>query len=320
MAKRLDLYDYKILHELDKNARASASEIANRCRLSKVSANHRIKRLQERKIIERFMIHVDYTRLGYNTNHIFYKLQNITAENEEEFYSYLSQHNMIGYVARIDGSFDMFMVILSKNNEDLDKTLSAINHKFGQYIKQRDILPVVHAQYFGRRYLIGKKEFIRPDIRKKQEKIIKMDKTDHKILQTLSNNARIPIIKLADRLKITKDVAHYRIKELIRKGILQKFTINLNHEMFGNSFFKILIVLNYKSDEKEFLSKISNYNNLIRVIRLLGSCDIEMDFEVKDNREMRNILKEIKEKLGEYIQSIDTLFVYQIDKLNYYPF
>jgi len=320
MTKDLDLYDYKILHELDENSRKSASEIAKKVRLSKVSVNQRIKKLQEKEIIKTFMTQVDYKKLGYNIYHIFYKLQNISKEKEKEFYSYLIEHNQIGYVARIDGNFDSFVVIIAKNNEELDNILSKINQKFGQYIKERNILPVINAQYFGRRYLIPKKELEKIIIREKPKEIVELDEIDHKILQSLSQNARIPIIDLTKKLKLSKDIIHYRIKKLIKEGILQKFTINLNHEKFGNSFFKILIILNYNINEKEFLSKIVNYNNLIRTIRLLGIWDIELDFEVENNIGMRKILKEIKEKYGEYIQSDDSLFIYQIDKLNYYPF
>jgi Lrp/AsnC family leucine-responsive transcriptional regulator len=318
--KNLDLYDLKILYELDKNSRKSASEIAKKVRLSKVSVNQRIKKLKEKNIIKTFMTHINYRKIGYNIYHIFYKLQNLPSEKEKTFYSYLINNKSIGCVAKIDGNFDTLIVILAKNNEDLDLTLSEINHKFGLYIKERKILPVINAQYFGRRYLIKEKELIQPTLRKKPEKIIKLNNTDHKLLQSLTQNARIPIIDLSKKLNISKDIAHYRIKKLIKENILQKFTINLNHEKFGNSFFKILITLNYKSNEKEFLSKISNYKNIIRTIRLLGVWDIELDFEVNDNKEMRKIIKKLKEQLGNFIQDYDSLFIYEIDKLNYYPF
>ncbi len=321
MTKNLDAYDYKILNELDKDSRKSASEMAKKVRLSKVSVNQRIKKLQDKGIIKTFMIQVDYRKLGYNICHIFYKLQNISSENEELFYSFLSKHNLIGYVARIDGNFDTYLVLVYQNNEQLDKILSEINNKFGQFIKEKNILPVVHTQYFGRNYLIKEKEqIIGSVIRGKTKEIIKLDETDHKILQTLSQDARLTIINLAEKLNITKDIAHYRIRKLIKEGILQKFTINLDHKKFGNSFFKILVELNYNTNEKEFLSRISIYKNLIRTMRSLGQWDIELDFEVENNLEMRKILKEIKEKLGKYIKTIDSLFVYQIDKLNYYPF
>ena len=97
MAKNLDLYDQKILYELDDNARKSASEIAKKVRLSKVSLNKRIKGLQKKGIIKNFMTQVDYRRLGYTTYHIFYKLQNISRIKEVEFYSYLINHKRIGF-------------------------------------------------------------------------------------------------------------------------------------------------------------------------------------------------------------------------------
>ena len=321
MTKNLDLYDYKILHELDKDARKPASEIAGHVRLSKVSVNQRIKKLQDKGIIKDFAAQVNYRKLGYTTCHVFYKLQNISSENEEKLYSYLKNHKLIGSVARIDGNFDIFLIFAYKTNEDLDEVLTEINNKFGNYIKERTILLIFSVQYFGRRYLLDEKEkAISPIIRRKSENLTEIDEIDHNILKILCQNARIPIIELAKKLNISKDIAHYRIKKLIKDGILQKFTINLNHEKFENSFFKLLVNFNYNTDEKEFLSRISLHKNLIRTIRSLGSWDLELDFEISNNKELRKILKEIKEKLGDYIKTIDSLFIYQIDKLNYYPF
>ncbi len=322
MANKLDLYDQKILHELDKNARAPASEIAKKVRLSKVSVVNRIKKLVEKGVIKNFMTQIDYRLLDYNIYHIYYKLQNISAEKEKEFYNYLINNHLIGYVARIDGSYDTFIVPLAKTATDLDLILTEINHKFGQFIKERVILPVLNALYFGRRYLIKTKleGFLGPIIRNKPEKIIELDEIDHKLVSALSVNARVPVTELTRELGLSKDIIHYRLKKLLKEKLIQKFTIDLNHEKYGNSFFKLLIKFNYRSDEKGFISKISSNINLIRIIRLLGLWDLELDFEVKDNKEMRQIIKKIKEDLGDYIQDHNLLFVYKIDKLNYYPF
>jgi len=200
MAYKLDKYDFKILHELDKNSRSPASEIAKKARLSKVSVSQRIRRLQKEGVIKSFMTQVDYRKLGYNICHVFYKLQNISSANEESFYSFLSKHNLIGYAARIDGNFDTYLVVIYQSNEQLDEALTEINNKFGQFIKERNILPVVHAQYFGRRYLAKEKEqAIEPVIRGKPKEIIGLDEISHKILQVLSQNARLPIIDLAEK-------------------------------------------------------------------------------------------------------------------------
>jgi DNA-binding Lrp family transcriptional regulator len=322
MSKKLDLYDQKILYELDKNSRTPASQIAKKLSLSKVSVNQRIKKLQEKGIIKNFMTQVDYRLLGYNIYHVYYKLQNISSGKESEFFSYLCSLKAIAYVARIDGVFDVFSVVMSKTNEDLDLILHGINHKYGQFIKEKNILMVLNASYFGRRYLIKLKEekFTGPVIRKKPEKTIELDEINCKLLSTISLNARMPVTELTKKLNLSKDVIHYRLKRLIKEKVIQKFTIDINHEKFGNSFFKLLIKFNYRSNENEFISKISTNVNLIRTIRLLGGWDIELDFEVKDNKEMRKIIKELKEELGGFIQDYGLLFVYEIDKLNYYPF
>ena len=316
---KIDAYDNKLLYELDEDSRKSASEISKIIKLSKVAINQRIKKLQDKKIVTAFISQINYQKIGYNVCHAFYKLQNISIQQEKKFCDYLLQNNQIGYIAKMDGNFDLYLVFLYKDNNDMAKLLSEINQKFGKYIKERIILPVVNAEYYGRRYLT-KNNIIKSIKREKEKNIIELDKIDHTLLQILSQNTRIPVTELSKKLKTTPDVAHYRIKKLVKEGILQKFTINLNHEKFGNLFYKILINLNYEKNENAFLSNIKTTSNLIRCVKVIGAWDLELDFEVNDAREMREILKKIRENSEEYLKDCTSLLVYQIDKLNYYPF
>jgi len=322
MIKKLDLYDQKILSELDKNSRIPASQIAHKVKLSKVSVNNRIKRLKEKGIIRNFMTQINYGFLGYNISHVYYLLQYLPAEKEKKFFDFLCSLPNIAYVARIDGNFEVFVVPIYKSTEELGNILAKINEKYGRYIKERNILSVLNAFYFGRRYLadIERKKFDKTIERKKAKEFRKLDTIDNWILSEISLNARIPVIDLMQKLNLSKDIVHYRLRKLADDNIIQKFTIDLCHNNYGNSFFKLLIRLSYKPDINKFISKINSNKNLIRIVRLLGTWDLELDFEVKDNREMRDIVKDLKSKFGEFIQYSNLLFVYRIDKINYYPF
>jgi len=76
----MDLKDRKILHELDKNARISASEIAKRIRLSKNSVINRIKRLEQEKIILGYNTLTNINNLGYTTYDIYLKFKDTSFE------------------------------------------------------------------------------------------------------------------------------------------------------------------------------------------------------------------------------------------------
>ena len=81
---KLDLKEKKILHELDKNARISFSEIAKRIRLSKNSVINRIKELEKEEIILGYNTLININSLGYTTYDIYLKFKNTNYEKEKE--------------------------------------------------------------------------------------------------------------------------------------------------------------------------------------------------------------------------------------------
>ena len=83
MAYLLDNIDKRILLELDKNARISDVKLAKIVGKSKESVRYRIKKLIEEKVILRFTIWIDPTKLGYQTAKIYLNLANIPEKKKQ---------------------------------------------------------------------------------------------------------------------------------------------------------------------------------------------------------------------------------------------
>lgn len=319
MKVKVDAYDHKILAALDKDARTSAAVIGKHVRLSKVAINHRISRLVSTGVIRRFVTHIDYRRLGYKTCHVLYRLQNISEGEEKAFYAYLLKDPAIGYLARMDGSFDAFVVFLYREADDLNMLLDDVNRRFGQHFQEREVLPVISVVYYGRTYLSDRKAVAEPVVKKGTVLAEPLDATDHRLLRTISQEARLPSTEIATRLGVSRDVVYYRLQQLKRRGIIQKYTLDIDHEALGLSFFKLLVRLRYDADKQRFLGLLQGYDQIIRHLTLVGAWDVEVDVEVEDNKQMRLFLKRLKAELGGFIMRLDASFVYRMDKFNYYP-
>ena len=63
--EKLDLKDRKILYHLDLNSRQSFAQLGKKVGLHKDVVAYRVKKLQEKGIIENFFIIYDYLKLGY---------------------------------------------------------------------------------------------------------------------------------------------------------------------------------------------------------------------------------------------------------------
>ncbi|MFZ8856531.1 MAG: AsnC family transcriptional regulator [Candidatus Nanopusillus sp.] len=60
-----------------------------------------------------------------------------------------------------------------------------------------------------------------------------VDDTDNKIIKILLNNSRIPNTKIARLLNISEASVRKRIKKIIKIGIIEKFTVELNYNLLG---------------------------------------------------------------------------------------
>ena len=91
---KIDLYDKKILYELDKNSAISISELSKILRKSKQFVSYRIKQLEKASIITGYNAIIDMSKLGFFTFRCYFKFQQMTTEDGEKFVDYINQEEV----------------------------------------------------------------------------------------------------------------------------------------------------------------------------------------------------------------------------------
>lgn len=83
-----------------------------------------------------------------------------------------------------------------------------------------------------------------------------MDETDKKILNLLKENARIPYSEIAQKVSLSPPAVKERITKMENTGIIDKYTIHINHKKLGKSItaFIMFETINCKAF-REFCSK-----------------------------------------------------------------
>ena len=66
-------------------------------------------------------------------------------------------------------------------------------------------------------------------IQKENEVLVSMDDLDHKILQLLAENARMPVKDIAQRVSLTSPAVSSRIHRLEQEGIIGGYTVVLRN-------------------------------------------------------------------------------------------
>ena len=89
----------------------------------------------------------------------------------------------------------------------------------------------------------------------------KLDEIDLKILNILSENARVSISEIAKALRISRPTAKQRIENMERNGIIKKYTIDISEDIFEKKSEFLLIV---KCKDREIL----NNNKFTKIYKI----------------------------------------------------
>ena len=320
MTIKLDLKDKRILTLLDENARYSNSQIAKKVKLSKPAVEYRIKRLEKNKIISEYYTIIDFTKLGYSQYKIYFKFQNTTLENEKTIVEYWIKDKNSVWVAQIRGRWDLTISIIAKNNFEFGEIINKFMNKFSTFVLEKDVLLTEYSPIYAREYLsqTPQKEFTYGI----PSKIYELDETDKKILKELSTNARINIINLSQKTKLTRDVVNYRIKKLLKEGIIFQYRCYLNLQKIGINHYKIIFrTKNFNEEhEKQIKEYVEKHKKATQFLKLIGSWDLEIEFETENEDELYKILTEIRKQFSEIIRDFDILRITETFKYDYFPF
>ena len=319
---KLDEKDKKILYQLDVNSRQPVSVIARKTKLTKDVVNYRIKKLLEEGVIMKFLAVFDTSKLGYTLYKIFLRLQNANKKKEEEIIDYLKNHSNVQWVVSTDGMFDILFNVFVKDTIELDNILNDLQSKYGSFIAERQMLVMLKTNIFYRDYLIGRSSEVRKPIHfgAHSEKV-KIDDTDRKILRLLGDDGRMPLVEIANKLKISADSARIRIKKLENSGIIQNYVLVLDNSKIGQSDYKVMFKTQNMAEErkKDFFSFCKSQPNIWFFDIALGIFDLEINAEVEDITKFREIISEIKEKFSDIIKEYYILNMWKVYKFNFYP-
>ena len=321
MKMKLDLKDKKILYELDLNSRATLNEIAKKVGLSKQVVDYRLKNLIKESAIKQFYTIINFSKLGYTQYKLYLKFQNVNVKTEKEIIvCWVNNKNSV-WVASCRGRWDLTVSILAKDINDFGEILGNFINQYGLFVLEKDVLITQISPVFTKAYLTEKKEKKKFSYGGKIEHY-ELDDIDKKILRTLSTNARLTILEMIDQLSLTRDVINYRMKKLTKDNILSQYRISINLDKIDHKLYKIILRLHSLTPEKEkqLITYIASHSHGMQYLKLVGSWDVELEFEIKDDEQLHDILLEIRNNFSEIIRDYDTLLIHQEHKLNYYPF
>jgi DNA-binding Lrp family transcriptional regulator len=151
---QLDNIGKKILKELFLNSRINIVDIARKYHSTVDIIRNRIKRLENNKIIWRYLVIVDYTKLGYEFFKSFLYFKNITKENEQRLLQYCLQNPKIIHLVKQITPWDIELEIMVKDYLEYNEIISELTEEFS------DIISKVETAIMSEDYVFPAKKMI----------------------------------------------------------------------------------------------------------------------------------------------------------------
>jgi Lrp/AsnC family transcriptional regulator for asnA, asnC and gidA len=133
----------------------------------------------------------------------------------------------------------------------------------------------------------------------------RIDDLDLKILSELSKDASTSVPKLSKKVNTNASVVYSRIKRLIKRGLIKKFTVIINDEALGLNV-KALTGINMDSKLRDnVLNELFKVPEVREISEVTGRFDVLVTMNARSLDEMHQL---ISEKVGriEGVQKTET--------------
>lgn len=323
MLVKLDKKDWRILYELTENARQSHSQIGRKVGLSKNAVTYRIERLKRKGIIGKFFTIIEQALLGYNFYQVLMKF-NYQKEGEKIVMGYLQKHPNTLAVDQLSGEWQVMAEYGCKNIEEFYECLSDLREKMSSYLDTFEthlvLKPIIVEQLPVDIYKkMGVEKERKAFLKTKQRE--KVDGIDLKLLHELDKDCTAPLYVLAEKLKLTPETVASRIKKMVKKKIIIKFTAQINLGALGYNVALVKMDLRNLTKEKE--GKLSSYIKNFHKVRyaFLGGTKPELFIylAVEEASELDEFLRETKEKFFDVIVNQSYLWSTRMWKYDLFP-
>ncbi len=126
--------------------------------------------------------------------------------------------------------------------------------------------------------------------------------SDIDILNELRKNSRIPFLKIAKKFKVSEATIRKRVKNLLMKGVIKKFTIEIDYRKIGFQYFVILGIDTYPEGFIKLIEKLKRYENVLDLYTSTGDHMIICNLIFKSSSELNKTIKKLEK--NKYVKKV----------------
>jgi Lrp/AsnC family leucine-responsive transcriptional regulator len=316
----MDLIDKKILCELDEDCRQSYSRIGKKLRVGRNRIEYRIERLEKNGIITNYISTLNLGLIGFHTYKIFLKISK--SKDTKDLISFLLNDKSILSIVEMEGYFDLSFSIAVESIEQLDSFLTLLRTNFKDLIKRHYVSVILYTKIFKLRKLLleDKKQIQKPLKLYNFKETLTLDNKDKKILEIISQRANLGLLDISKETNLSLEIVKYRLKKLKDKLIYSNRAI-FDLSKLGYYHYNFLLKINNPTrlNEEKINSWCLSKENIIYYGKRIGEFDFEINVAISNIEEFNSFINNLKETIGEIVESYEIIINKNILKLNYFP-
>ncbi len=315
---KLDIYDKRILNELDKYSNISLIRLSKKLKRSKQFILYRMKKMEQEGLILSYNAIIDVEKIGLLTYRFYIKMHNFNQKDKELFEKYITNLKEEVFVfAVLHGKWDYALIVGIKSTQQLHEIWDSIGNKFKKNILNYNFCLYSPIYNFNKLFTEDKEVLER--IYGNDPDLYQAKKTDLDILKIYAANTRAPLLHIAQKLKVSSDTVKDRIKKLEKERVICGYKLGLDLSKLGYDNYRVDIYLTSSSRNKELHEFFKYHPNIYQVHYTIGSADIEIELSVKNLQHLIDIIEKIKRNFSDVVDYIDYFSYASIIRMNYVP-
>lgn len=314
--------EFKILKQLDINARQSSSSIGKKLKMSKQVVNYHIDNMIKKGYIKSFITYVDTQKIGYTFYNILVKMKYTTKEELQRIVKKLRAIPNVVWLSSFRGEWQMIISILGSNVGEfsmyLDDVLNALKGKLLDY----NFFIVLSASQLGYKKIHnGTKGGYNYHAKISYKSVANLSGNDLKVLKAIANNARMPVTEIARKTNLTLEKVRYSLKKLEKEKVVQGYKPLVNVSKLGLFWHVMFLRLKVSSEEEreKFVSYLKGFPEVFYVVRGVGNCNLMVEFQTKTADEFERARDKIASNYSKLIADEKTVQLIKEHKCTYFP-
>ena len=222
-------------------------------------------------------------------------------------------------VYRTEGSWEIATGFQVPSIKAFNDSYRKFQEKYRRYILEDNVSVFYEFVQYLKNYLVPEESRNYESFVTETAEKINYDKIDFRILKLISDNSKIQLLDIANKMKMTSMAIKYRLKQLEKKKVILGYRALIDHTKLGYEYYKVDMQIEDSTKLKKLQEYCKQHPNIIYENKVIGGFDFEFDIEIESYEKFYKLIETMKKRFPGLIRTHKFYKARKIYKYVYMP-